>query len=561
MPFVSAEHIEASLDYLARHTHPFLISILAAGRTGVPISDTDDAAVPFGSTQEMALLQDFSSPDGGSAATPYYVPFGDPQGKSRWRSKNYAGRSLHKQREGRLEILVQRQDNNREWRFVPGFETAILNHRKGPGWYVGDVPISLTHIGVWFYRQRDIAGLEELAELVRAEFQVPQPLIDAGVFALDVPQVLADIPLSNHPITDQDLFPLLQAPPAEPIASAAPTAVESPAANAREWTSLTADALNDLEQLKGIGRAAHRALAALQAGMHVVLTGAPGTGKTSLAKLLFERVDLPYTIAPATDQWTTFETIGGYFPQPDAGESLDFMPGIVVSAIEEERCLVIDELNRADIDKAFGELFTLLSGSPVSLPYRKRSGDVFEKLRIVWEAGTSGAGVHEYVVPPWWRIIGTMNDADKASLKRLSLAFVRRFAFVPLEVPGQGDYTAIITEAAAELSAGAVFDAVRDRLVTLFAADAGGFKSIGFPIGPAIPLAMLRHAAAQIALTPDSDADTLIGEVLTLYLVPQLQGRPDLHTKVMSLVQPQISGDEAAAFAHNLAVWTGFAQQ
>ena len=215
------------------------------------------------------------------------------------------------------------------------------------------------------------------------------------------------------------------------------------------------------------------------------------------------------------------------------------------------------------MDKAFGELFTLLSGSPVSLPYRKRDGDSFKKLRIVWDAGTSDADVHEYVVPPWWRIIGTMNDADKASLKRLSLAFVRRFAFVPLEVPGQADYTAIITEAAADLPTGAVFDAVRDRLVALFAADAdaGGFKSIGFPIGPAIPLAMLRHTAAQIALTPDAGADALTSEVLTLYLVPQLQGRPDLHTKVLSLVQPYIGGDEAAAFAHNLAVWTGFAQQ
>lgn len=91
-------------------------------------------------------------------------------------------------------------------------------------------------------------------------------------------------------------------------------------------------------------------------------------------------------------------------------------------------------------------------------------------------------------------------------------------------------------------------------------ADAGGFKSIGFPIGPAIPLAMLRHTAAQIALTPAGDADALTSEVLTLYLVPQLQGRPDLHTKVLSLVQPHIGADYGA-FAHNLAVWTGFAQQ
>lgn len=558
MAFVSAKQIAASLAYLAGHTHPFLISILAAGRAGAVIAADDDATVAFGGGQERTLLEEFSSPVGGPAEAPFYVPFGNPQGKSPWRDAKYAGSSLQQQRKQRPAVLIQHSADNKRWRFAPGLEAAI-NAR--PKWFVGDVPVSLVHIGVWLFRQRDIASLEELAQLVGTDFHVPQPLIDAGVFTADIPGDLAAIPLVAGPISDEELFALLQAPPAEPTAPAAPMVAETPASHAQEWTSLGADALDDMDGLRGAEKAARRALAALQAGMHVVLTGAPGTGKTSLAKVLFDRVGLPYTIAPATDQWTTFETIGGYFPQPDAGEGLDFMPGIVVSAIEEERCLVIDELNRADIDKAFGELFTLLSGSPVSLPYRKRDGDGFKKLRIVWDAGTSDADVHEYVVPPWWRIIGTMNDADKASLKRLSLAFVRRFAFVPLEVPGQADYTAIITEAAAELPTGAVFDAVRDRLVSLFSADAGGFKSIGFPIGPAIPLAMLRHTAAQIALTPDAVADALTSEVLTLYLVPQLQGRPDLHTKVLSLVQPYIGVDEAAGFAHNLAVWTGFAQQ
>lgn len=559
MPFVSAGHIAASLEYLAGHTHPLLISILAAARAGVVVGSDNDDTVLFGGGQETALLDEFSAPVGGPAQAPLYMPFGNPQNKSPWRDAKYAGSSLQTQRRQRPAVLVQHSGNNKKWRFAPGFEQAILDQAKKT---VGDAPVSLVQIGVWLFRKQEIESLEDVAELVTTTFQVPQSLIDSKVFTSEVPPALAALPLAAHAITDEELFALLKPPPTEPeaIQPGAVLVAETPASDAKEWTSVSADSLDDLAGLKGAGRAARRALAALQAGMHVVLTGAPGTGKTSLAKVLFDRVGLSYTIAPATDQWTTFETIGGYFPQPDAGESLDFMPGIVVSAIEEERCLVIDELNRADIDKAFGELFTLLSGSPVSLPYRKRSGDGFEKLRIVWEAGTSDAGVHEYVVPPWWRIIGTMNDADKASLKRLSLAFVRRFAFVPLEVPGQDDYTAIITEAAAELPAGAVFESIRDRLVALFAADAGGFKSIGFPIGPAIPLAMLRHIAAQIALTPDCDADTLTSEVLTLYLVPQLQGRPDLHTKVLSLVQPQI-GTDFPAFAHNLAVWTGFAVQ
>jgi 5-methylcytosine-specific restriction protein B len=550
--FVSAQHIAASLEYLAEHTHTLLISILAAGRAGVVVGDDDTSTVAFGGGQETAFLGDFAAPVGGPVAAPFYVPFGSPQGKSRWRDRKYAGSSLQQQRKQRPAVLVQNSGDNKRWRFQPGLADAISER---PDWFVGDVPISLVHLGVWLFRKQEITSLEDLAHLVTTTFKLPQQLIDGGVFTADIPPALATLPLADQPITDQELFGLLQAPPA------APTTAETPASSAEEWTLLGADALDELDGLRGAERPARRALAALQAGMHVVLTGAPGTGKTSLAKVLFDRVGLPYTIAPATDQWTTFETIGGYFPQPEAGDALDFMPGIVVSAIEEGRCLVIDELNRADIDKAFGELFTLLSGSPVALPYRKRSDGGFKKLRIVWEAGTSGDGVHEYVVPPWWRIIGTMNDADKASLKRLSLAFVRRFAFVPLEVPGAADYEAIIVDSSTELPDSDLLRAVRDGLVALFAADAGGLKSIGFPIGPAIPLAMLRHAAAQIALTGGGDVQVLVSEVLTLYLVPQLQGRPDLHSKVLSLLQPHIGADETAAFAHNLAVWTGFAQQ
>jgi hypothetical protein len=66
-----------------------------------------------------------------------------------------------------------------------------------------------------------------------------------------------------------------------------------------------------------------------------------------------------YLPTTATSEWTTFETIGGLQPTPDG---LIFRPGLFVEAIESGRWLVIDELNRSNFDRAFGQLFTVLSG-------------------------------------------------------------------------------------------------------------------------------------------------------------------------------------------------------
>jgi hypothetical protein len=80
--------------------------------------------------------------------------------------------------------------------------------------------------------------------------------------------------------------------------------------------------------------------------------------------------------------------------------------------------LIIDEFNRADIDKALGQLFTALETRILKVPVMdSKSGYIERKIQLDY------------------RIIGTLNTADKHYLFKLSDALKRRFAYVELSPP------------------------------------------------------------------------------------------------------------------------------
>jgi MoxR-like ATPase len=275
---------------------------------------------------------------------------------------------------------------------------------------------------------QNLGGLIEVIEERHPGFKAGIVSVygELGAFLPTLPTFAAPVPTNSGVVT---------APSLAPVGS---------------W-ELDLASLDDLGGLVGMRETAVRAVAALKAGMHIILTGPPGTGKTQLAAKLCEKAGFSSWTVPATDQWTTFETIGGYFPVPDdgpgdkKGDTLDFMPGAIVDSIMRGNCLIVDEINRADIDKAFGEMFTLLAGSSVTLPYKRRGPDGFLRIRIQVDDSLPEADIDVIPLPRWWRLIGAMNDADKASLKRLSLAFVRRFAFIPVGIPPRQEYEKLLS--------------------------------------------------------------------------------------------------------------------
>ncbi len=161
---------------------------------------------------------------------------------------------------------------------------------------------------------------------------------------------------------------------------------------------------------------------------NIILQGPPGTGKTFLARrlayALLGKADSSRVEMIQFHQSYSYEDfIQGYRPTDNG--TFELRNGVFYEFIQkahgdpkEKHFFIIDEINRANLSKVFGELLMLIEcdkrGKEFSIPLTY-----------------SGDSDHAFCVPDNVYLIGTMNTADR-SITIVDYALRRRFLFCSL---------------------------------------------------------------------------------------------------------------------------------
>jgi 5-methylcytosine-specific restriction endonuclease McrBC GTP-binding regulatory subunit McrB len=173
---------------------------------------------------------------------------------------------------------------------------------------------------------------------------------------------------------------------------------------------------------------------------NLILQGPPGVGKTFVSKrlafaLLGQKAESRVQRIQLHQSYTYEDFIRGYRPDPDGGFRLK--DGVFFQFCQQAKddpgnayVFIIDEINRGNLSKVFGELMMLIEPDKrapkqaMPLAYQREEDDPFGE---------------RFYVPENVYLIGMMNTADR-SLAMVDYALRRRFAFVDMGPRFESNY-------------------------------------------------------------------------------------------------------------------------
>ncbi len=251
------------------------------------------------------------------------------------------------------------------------------------------------------------------------------------------------------------------------------------------------------ESVVGRRREIELVVAALAADRHILLEGPPGTGKSTLLRMVAREAGVPFVFVEGNAELTPARLAGQFDPArilTDGYSPEVFIDGPLTEAVREGSLLYLEELNRVP-EETLNLLITAMSEREVHVP---RLGHI--------------------PAAPGFRLVAAMNPFDAVGTARISAAVYDRMCRVAMGYQSAEDEVAITAH-----EAGVPAGELTSRFVEVCRSTRGHPEiRIGSSVRGAIDGLLLAKQLS--AIRGDGSAATLLDAALA-----SLSGRIRLH--------------------------------